>query len=127
MLYSEFVEGTGCKDTEYNHKIYKRLELMYMADDSITKQEIYEYGKKLVDNSKTPAEIEFENNIKSQIADFKKAIDDYRADIKRYEFYLGAETDTTWIKQWKDNIKWRKHEIAYFREKIRSLKWVLGT
>ncbi len=126
MLYSEFVEGTGCKDTEYNHKIYKRLELMYMADDSITKQEIYEYGKKLVDNSKTPAEIEFENSIKSQIADFKRAIKDYRDDIKRYEEFLVGETDKEWIKSCRANIKFRKHEIAYFNEKIRSLKWVLG-
>ena len=126
MMYSEFVAGTGCKDTEYNYKIYKRLELMYMADDSITKQEIYEYGKKLVDNSKTPREIEFENNIKSQIAEIKETIKIYREDIKRYEFYLGTETDKSWAKSYRESIRTMKHEIAYCNERIRSLKWVLG-
>lgn len=49
MLYSEFIAGTDCKDNTHNFNVYKRLEVMYMNSD-ITKEEIFEYGKKLVDN-----------------------------------------------------------------------------
>ena len=56
MLFSEFREGTGCKDNQHNHEVYKNLEIMYMNSD-MTKEEIYEYGKKLVDNSKTVEEL----------------------------------------------------------------------
>ena len=49
MLFSEFIEGTGCKDNMHNFKVYKDLEVMYMNSD-ISKEYIFEYGKKLVDN-----------------------------------------------------------------------------
>ena len=52
MLYGEFIEGTGCKDNEHNYKVYCDLEIMCMNSD-MSKAEIYEYGKKLVDNSKS--------------------------------------------------------------------------
>lgn len=59
MLYSEFIEGTGCKDTKNNYQVYKNLEIMYM-NSNMSKSDIYEYGKKLVDNSKTDEEIKLE-------------------------------------------------------------------
>ncbi len=49
MLYSEFVTGTGCKDNEYNYQVYRDLEILYMHSDK-SHFEIYEMGKKLVDN-----------------------------------------------------------------------------
>lgn len=49
MLFSEFIEGTGCKATRHNFKVYEDLEVMY-NNSCITKEQIYEYGKKLVDN-----------------------------------------------------------------------------
>lgn len=49
MLYSEFVEGTGCKENMHNFKVYRDLEVMYI-NSNLTKEQIYEYGKKLVDN-----------------------------------------------------------------------------
>lgn len=49
MLYSEFIAGTGCKNTSHNFRVYKDLEIMY-DNSGITKEQIYEYGKKLVDN-----------------------------------------------------------------------------
>lgn len=49
MLYSEFVTGTGCKDNEYNYQVYRDLEILYMHSDH-SHFEIYEMGKKLVDN-----------------------------------------------------------------------------
>ena len=49
MLYSEFIEGTGCKDNHHNFKVFQDLEVMYMNSD-ISKEQVYEYGKKLVKN-----------------------------------------------------------------------------
>lgn len=51
MMYSEFIEGTGCRQNEHNYKVFQNLEAMYINTD-MSKEEIYEYGKKLVDNSK---------------------------------------------------------------------------
>ena len=59
MMYCEFVAGTGCKDTPHNYKVFEDLEVMYMNSD-LSKEQIYEYGKKLVDNSKTEKELAFE-------------------------------------------------------------------
>lgn len=50
MLFSEFIEGTGCKGTRHNFKVYQDLQVMYINTD-LTKEQIYEYGKKLVDNN----------------------------------------------------------------------------
>ena len=50
MLFSEFIEGTGCKGTRHNFKVYQDLEVMY-DNSNLTKEQIYEYGKKLVDNN----------------------------------------------------------------------------
>lgn len=50
MLYSEFIEGTGCKSSAHNFKVFQDLEAMYM-NSQLSKEQIYEYGKKLVDNN----------------------------------------------------------------------------
>ena len=49
MLFSEFVENVGCKENAHNFKVYQDLEIMYMNSD-ISKEAVYEYGKKLVNN-----------------------------------------------------------------------------
>lgn len=122
MLYSEFIEGTGCKDSEYNFKIYKRLELMYMADDAITKAEIYEYGKKLVDNSKSQEQIAFENEIKRQIADLREQLKTFQADAKRYmEWHKEEPGDTYWKKQ----AQWQKDLVKTTKQQIAGLKFCL--
>ena len=126
MLYSEFVAGTGCKETEHNYKVYKDLEIMYMNSD-MSKQEIYEYGKKLVDNSKTEKELAFEADIKEQIAQLKEAISFDKRDISVWEGCLQTEVDPYWIKIWKDNIKATKKNIKRLRTEIKELKWVLGS
>ena len=73
MLYSEFINGTGCKDNDHNYEVFKNLEVMYMNTD-MTKDQIYEYGKKLVDNTKSEKEIAFEKEIKEQIESEKKRL-----------------------------------------------------
>ena len=83
MLYSEFIENTGCKASEYNYQVYKNLEVMYMNSD-ISKEVIYEYGKKLVDNSKSQAVIEFEESITKKIEEKKKLIEDNKWSIEYF-------------------------------------------
>jgi hypothetical protein len=83
MLYSEFIEGTGCKDSEHNYKVYKDLEIMYMNSD-MTKAEIYEYGKKLVDNSKSEEQLKLEAEIKAEIKELKEQLKDATEKARRY-------------------------------------------
>lgn len=139
MLYSEFVTGTGCKDNATNYRIYKDLEVMYMNSD-LSKADIYEYGKKLVDNSKSEAEIEAENKITAEIdelkadnAERKNRIESRKEEAEREKQYLVGETDKGWINYTKNNIKWIKEDIRQQREwirannaKIRALKALLG-
>ena len=130
MLYSEFAENVGCRDNEHNHKVYADLEILYMNSD-ISKAEIYEYGKKLVDNSKTEKEIEFERNSLDTISDLKaqlKVFRDYEKVYTEYykadreEFGLSARADN----YWKSQAQRQKELIKDTRRRIRDLQWVLG-
>lgn len=125
MLYDEFIEGTGCKQNEHNYKVYKDLEILYMNSD-LTKAEIYEYGKKLVDNSKSPEQIEFENSIKAQIADLKKEIKEYQEHVKQYTEYAKNTLDVNDESFWKGQAKWAKKLVKDTKRRIAELKWVLA-
>lgn len=113
MLFSEFKEATGCKDTEYNHKVYRDLEVMYM-NSNISKMEIYAYGRKLVDNSKTEEEIRFEKQIQEEIKRYRFLIADEKQSL---EFYKSVGN--------KDMQKYCRKNIKAFQNKIRELKWVM--
>lgn len=115
MLYNEFIEGTGCRDNEHNYKVYRDLEIMYMNSD-LTKSQIYEYGKKLVDNSKTQKELEFEAEIKVEIATLKEDIESYKRQLEYEEAMLENEIKEKsdckrMIRFYKDNIKMAKNRI----------------
>lgn len=126
MLYSEFVQGTGCKENDHNYKVYKNLEVMYMNSD-MSKAEIYEYGKKLVDNSKSEEELKLEAEIKEEIECHKKEIEIYKKEIEwKKETIEFDPDDTEWVKDCKRMIKYYKEQIAWHRNKIKALKWVLG-
>ena len=125
MLYSEFIEGTGCKDNEHNYKVYKDLEIMYMNSD-MSKAEIYEYGKKLVDNSKSPEQIALENKINAEIDEYKEVIEFHKKEVEVYKNCLENETEKDWIKTWKSSLKYHRDEIKRLRSKINELKWVLA-
>lgn len=128
MLYSEFIEGTGCKDNEYNYKVYKDLEIMYMNSD-MSKAEIYEYGKKLVDNSKSEAELKVEAEVKAEIEEHKKEIAQYKEWIKQNEeilSYWKERMDKEMVAFYRNPIKSWKEEIRYHRNQIAALKWVLA-
>lgn len=128
MMYSEFIEGTGCKQNDHNYEVFRNLEIMYMNSD-MSKEEIYEYGKKLVDNSKTEEQLRFEQEIKDEIKALKEQIKDNREKAKYYEeaakkdkewgMDFLAQTDKAWAKGYREEnrqLKW----------KLNELKWVLG-
>ena len=120
MLYDEFIQGTGCKQNEHNYKVYKDLEIMYMNSD-LSKEEIYEYGKKLVDNSKSPEAIEIENKWKAEIAQLKEQLKEFQAEAKRYMEFYKEDKDT----YWKGQANWQKELARTTRNKINALKWCL--
>lgn len=127
MMYSEFVAGTGCRENEHNYEVFKNLEIMYMNSD-MSKEQIYEYGKKLVDNSKSEEQLRFEQEIKDEIKALKEQIKDNRAKAKYYEqdarqmkawgHDFLAQTSKAWAKGYREEnrqLKWKMNE----------LKWVL--
>ena len=125
-MYSEFVQGTGCKDNEKNYEVFKNLEVMYM-NTNMTKEQIYEYGKKLVDNSKSEEEIRIENQIKDEIESLKNDIEWLRHEKVRYEEYVAIEEKGSYYRKlWKGEVKRLGKEIAAARNKISLLKTVLA-
>lgn len=131
MLYDEFIQGTGCVANQHNYEVYKNLEVMYMNSD-MTKEEIYEYGKKLVDNSKSKEVLELEATIKAEIQEYKDHIEAQKKDLAYYQGELDAyknaitETDKWWKDTCKVRVRNAKDEIKFARNRIRELKWVLG-
>lgn len=126
MLYSEFIEGTSCKDNEHNYQVYKNLEIMYMNSD-MSKADIYEYGRKLVDNSKSAAEIEAETAAKEEIETCKRQIEIYKKEIEWKETCIKEwSDDKEWVKELKGTIKHYKEQIKYHRARIRALKGILA-
>lgn len=126
MMYSEFIQGTGCKDNEHNFEVFQNLEVMYMNSD-MSKEEIYEYGKKLVDNSKSEAELRLEAEIKEEIQHCNHMIELYKSDIAWKEQCIKEwSDDKEWVKNLKAEVKNYKTQIKTQRNKIASLKWVLA-
>lgn len=124
MLWGEFVDGTGCKKTEKNYKVYKDLEAMYMNTD-LTKEQIYEYGKKLVDNSKTEEELAFEKEMDDKILEIREQIKYQKSELERYKEFLDSEEDLESKKMWKSEVKYIRDCIKQLNGQIRELKWVL--
>ena len=127
MMYSEFVSGTGCNDNAHNYKVFKNLEVMYMNSD-MSKQEVYEYGKKLVDNSKSEEILKLEAELKAKIAESKERIVDCKREIAYREsmIQIWLEDDNEEMaKSDKNYIAYLKNEIKSERRKIAGCKWVL--
>lgn len=122
MMYDEFIEGTGCKDNEHNYKVFKNLEVMYMFTD-MTKEEIYEYGKKLVDNSKSAEQLELNRKLKVEIEDLKRELEKQKEVVNTYAEYVKADPKDAF---WKDQLRWAKEEARRTRSKIKELKWIMA-
>ena len=108
-MYSEFVAGTGCKENKHNYEA-----------------EIYEYGKKLVDNSKSPEEIAAENEIKNEIESLKRDLEWLRMQKVRYEEYVVTTSEAYYKNLWKADLANIKKEIKRANSKIRLLRTVLA-
>ena len=111
MLYNEFLAGTGAKNTDYNYQVYKSLEALYMERENMTKADVYEAGKKLIDNSQTEAEKEAEamkEEARQYITESEENISYYKTRIADYKYYMENTTEAA--------------EKASYRETIRSLK-----
>ena len=125
MLYSEFIENTGCKVSDYNYNVYKNLEELYTKNDKLTKEDIYKIGKKLVDNSKTKEQLEIEEKINSRIEIIKKDIEWMEQEIEKFQSYIEYWPNED-HKEWKEQISWRKKQIKKDKIEIKNLKWVLA-
>lgn len=99
MLYGEFVEGTGCRETQHNYEVYKRVEMFYMMDESMTKEEAYDIGKMWVDNSLTDEEISHNNEVYAEIEEWEDS-------IRRHKDRIADIQDS--IRELKDSLKWEK-------------------
>ena len=123
MLYDEFIAGTGCRDNADNYKVYKDLEVLYMNSD-LTKDEIYAYGKKLVNNALTEKQIEWNADIDRQIADLEKQVEYYQGEIKYNEdaIILWTGFDVEMVAGYKKSLKWAKNQLKYYKNSIKDLK-----
>lgn len=117
MLYSEFIQGTGCKDTPYNYEVYKNLEILYI-NSSMSHVEIYEYGKKLVDNSQTDYELKIENETKQLI---DSLLSDSNWCKQRLDWLIQADADKSSIKYYRDIIKENKDKIKWLKNTLKDL------
>lgn len=119
MLYEEFIEGTGCRDNSDNFKIYKDLEIIYMNSD-ISKQEIYEYGKKLVNNDLTEKQKDWNRQMDEAIEDLRSRMEDWKDMLSRDE-----ETRDYWKRQgeeFKDLYKRYREDVRIDKDEIRRIK-----
>lgn len=121
MMYSEFLQGTGCKENGHNYKVYLNLEIMYM-NSNMSKEEIYEYGKKLVDNSKSVSELALERQVKEIIEDAYRVIDYCKNRIKFAETMLILPLNTEDTEFWKKMVEENRKRIKTYRLKIRTYK-----
>lgn len=121
MLYDEFITGTGCKANDHNFKVYKRLEILYMNDETITKEEIYEYGKKLVDNSLTEAQLEWNADVDERIDGLKEEIKALKGDLDRYQANKQYSIENGW-----DDVAFWRREIRYVRVQIKTRRQAIA-
>ena len=121
MLFDEFMAGTGCKDNEHNYKVYKDLEIMYMNSD-LTKEQIYEYGKKLVDNSLTEKQLAWNAEIDAQIARLQEQVDYYKGEVDYYEKAVELWKGYVEEKEYRKSLRRVRNELKFWRHQIRTIK-----
>lgn len=121
MLFDEFMVGTGCKNNDKNYKVYKDLEILYMNSD-LTKEQIYEYGKKLVDNSLTEKQIEWNKEIDEQIERLNKQVEYYKGEVEYYEKAVELWKGYAEEKEYKKSLRRVKNELKWWKHQIREIK-----
>lgn len=106
MLYSEFVNGTGCRQNEANYKVYKRIEEIYNNTPDMTHEEAYKLAMGLIDNTLTEEEKQRNEDTKEEILTLRELIIEQKNELKEY----------------KEKIYELKNAIAYNKEAIKTLK-----
>lgn len=120
MLYSEFIEATGAKETDYNYSVYKNLEALYMTNDNMTKDDVYKAAKTLIDNSETEAEKE----AKKLIAEAEKQINESESLVKHYRERIETLKSFITISN-PEEVKLYKESIKAYRAEIKREKsWI---
>lgn len=125
MLYSEFVEGTGCRDNEHNYEVYRRLEIVYMNDDSMSKAEVYEWGKKLVNNELSEAQKEQNRKLKEEIEFYKNQYESYRSQVDTYKGYAKSSILPEDRKYWNGQAKWYADMATEAKGEINKRKFCI--
>lgn len=118
MLRNEFFENVGCREIEENVKVWEHLELLYMSSDSIDKETIYNYGKKLCNFGLTTEEITHNNELKAEIENFKERINDLKIENLNHKIELVKATDRNTKNSIKERISYNNDLIAHFRNNI---------
>ena len=125
MLYSEFVAGTGCRENEHNYKVYKNLEIMYMNSD-MSKDEIYEYGKKLVNNTESEEVQNLRAELKAELDSLKKENMRRKETVDHYKWVLTLHLEDTSRRNVKRDMKWEKQQIKENRIRMKEIRFILG-
>ena len=117
MLYEEFVRGTGCRENEHNYEVYKNLEIMYMNSD-LSKEQIYEYGKKLVDNSLSKEQLEWNEEVNARIAELKAEMASYKEYVVEY-----VESARMWAEEGdKEMVRMDRNAASFYRDQIKQIR-----
>lgn len=111
MMYSEFVENTGCKQTQKNYEIFQGIEKIYMATD-MTKEEAYKLGKKWIDNSLTESEIESNEKVNAEIRERQNDIESAKF-WANWERMTGGNKET--IRHYEKEIRNAERDIKFLR------------
>jgi hypothetical protein len=93
-----------------------------MNDDTVTKEDIYEYGKKLVNNELTAKQLEWNADIDRRVEELNKSVEYYKGEIEYYkkaiELWKGFEEE----KQYRKSLKRAHGELRYWKNQVRELK-----
>lgn len=122
MLYSEFVENTGCRENDYNYTVYKRLELAYMNDDTFSKQEVYEWGKRLVNNDLTPEQKALNEEIRQAISVLNDDLTQAKYYLDRYKEYARTSYTREDRRYWNEQVRTQQEYIARIKADIAAKK-----
>lgn len=125
MLYSEFVAGTGCRDNEHNHKVYKDLEIMYMNSD-MSKDEIYEYGKKLVNNAESEDVKRLKADLRNELKSLKEENKRRKETIEHYKQALTRPIEDVTKNNIKLDMAYEKKLVRENRIRINEIRFILG-
>lgn len=126
MLYSEFIENVKCRDTEENYNVYRNIEYIYANNDSFTKEDFYNYGRKLVNNELSENEKE-SNKLTQELID--KAKEDIEIEKDTIDYYknliANCEKNTGDYYRYKAELIDRQNFVKERKNRIAQLKSVI--